>query len=175
MDAPQSDVEVAPVVERLRRLDPRFDIRWEPRAVMVRRGSYDAQGKLTASTYDGRWEVVLRGAQDKTANWRDWVRMCFVTPIVDVAPGVAGMEQEGPYAPITDQVAAFFEQVDYLNRQGLAALHAKIDTANERVEQQRLDAFADVDQSALSKAFFTGTMEGGVSQFHPVNISLVGT
>jgi hypothetical protein len=61
MDAPQSRAEIDPIERALRQLDDRLRIEWEPRAVMVRRGGYTAEGKVIDAVYDGRWKVVVKG------------------------------------------------------------------------------------------------------------------
>ena len=47
----------AHIVESLRNIRPGFDLRWNPRAVMVAPGSYDVLGGLTPPVYDPRWEL----------------------------------------------------------------------------------------------------------------------
>jgi len=58
VDQPQSQEQVQPVVDALRRLDPLLDIRWNPQALIMRHGQYDVNGRPLPAIYDGRWEVV---------------------------------------------------------------------------------------------------------------------
>lgn len=59
MQAPQSDADLQPVIQALRRLDHRLDVRWNPRAKIVERGRIDAYGKVSQPRHDGRWEVGI--------------------------------------------------------------------------------------------------------------------
>jgi hypothetical protein len=45
------------VVEGLTNIREGLHLRWNPRAVMVKEGKYDAQGKLVDPTFDPRWEL----------------------------------------------------------------------------------------------------------------------
>ncbi|MGH7633400.1 MAG: hypothetical protein ACRENC_06700, partial [Gemmatimonadaceae bacterium] len=94
--APQSAIEVEAVVLEMRMLDERFDIGWEPRAVLVQRGSYDALGKMVDPIYRGLWEVRLYDPSQRTTTWREWVRVCLVTEPVRIAAGMTAMQDDGP-------------------------------------------------------------------------------
>lgn len=48
------------MVDALHRLDSLLDLRWNPQALVMRHGQYDANGKVLPPIYDGRWEVVRR-------------------------------------------------------------------------------------------------------------------
>lgn len=173
MDAPQSPAEIAPVVAALRAIDARFDIVWNPRAVILRHGGYDANGKLTASVYDGRWEVILydNGAS-RTTEIRDYQRVCLVTPAVPIGHGLLALDQDGGYAPVGEWLVRFLEQVDYHNRTSVSALSAQLEARNVAREASDARTTDDGHRDVLDAMHFAGTMEGGVSQFHPVRLAL---
>jgi hypothetical protein len=57
---PQSDLDVRPVEADLQALDRFLYLAWQPRARIVRPGSYDPYGVPIPPTYEGRWEVRRR-------------------------------------------------------------------------------------------------------------------
>lgn len=170
---PQSDEEIRPIVQALQRLDASMDLRWNPRAVIEARGSYDVTGKIIDPVYGGRWEVVRYDSPTKTAEWRAWEKICTVTTPVTIS-GVMGMMADGPYMPVGDWLVSFFESNDRANREDARRLSAALDALNERREAAMLASHEAAEREALGRMFIEGTMEGGVSQFHPVRIDLTG-
>jgi hypothetical protein len=174
-DAPQGEADVRPVVDAMQqRIDPLLDIRWEPRAVMVKRGGYDPMGKVSAPVYDGRWEIVHYDISVKTAEWRAHTRICFVTERVEVAAGLWAMSADGPYAPVGMWLVDFLMQADKHNQEGARKLRARLDAMNDTADQKAIDADDAAIEEAAGRQYFAGTMRGRVSEFHPVGIALTG-
>lgn len=172
--APQSGEDVASVLRGLRELDPRFGIRWEPRAVMVERGSYDPLGKVVEPKYRGLWEITLDDKTFGTANWRSWTRVCFVTKPVEVAAGLTAMAQDGEYAPLGEWVVQFMREADRHNQREVERRRKRLDDMNERADNRAMAAGDDATEEAASKQYHAGTKAGGgVSEFHPVKIEIV--
>lgn len=172
---PQGSDEVAPVVAGLRRIDARFDVIWTPRAVVVTHGGYDATGKLRASIYDGRWEVILDDPSTRTQTHRGYTRVCFVTPPVAIAQGVRGMQADGPYAPVGPWLVAFFQQADRANNDAMQGLSATLDAINAKADAAVLASTDDGTREACHRVYDDAVREGGVAQFHPVGIDLTPT
>jgi hypothetical protein len=57
VEQPQSQEEIAPIEAELRKLDSQLRIRWNPKAIMVSRGTIDAVGHSGEPIYAGRWQV----------------------------------------------------------------------------------------------------------------------
>jgi hypothetical protein len=173
VDAPQSDVEVRPVVDALRRIDSRLDVIWNPRAFIETPGEYDATGKLVAPVYAGRWQVILHDRSAKTAEWRDYTLVCTVTaPAADAPRGVHALTHEGPYAPVGPWLVEHIEAIDRANAANLEKIKAAIDADWERQLARRAAAHEDATREALGRQYDDGTREAGVAQFHPVGIDL---
>lgn len=174
MDAPQSGEDVASVVRELRLLDPRLNVRWEPKAVMTKRGHYDTLGKVIHPEYRGLWEIILEDKAFSTAEWRGWTRVCFVTVRTEVAPGLMAMVQDGEYAPLDMSVVEFMRQADKHNQEGARRLQERLDKMNERADAAAMRAGEDGEREALERQYHAGTKAGGgVSEFHPVRIALL--
>lgn len=174
-DAPQSGDDVDSVVRELRLLDSRLGVRWEPCAVMVTRGGYDAMGKVRSPVWRGLWEITLADKVFSTAEWRDYTRVCFVTVPVDVAPGLQAMAQDGAYAPLGPWVVAFLREADKHNRDAARRLQARLDRMNDAADEAAARAGEDGERELLGRMYHTGTKAGGgISEFHPVGIDLTG-
>lgn len=173
MDAPQSGEDVASVVRELRLLDPRLNVRWEPKAVMAKRGGYSIEGKVRHPEYRGLWEIILEDKSFSTAEWRGWTRVCFVTVQQEVAPGLNAMVQDGEYAPLDMSVVEFMRQADKHNQDGARRLQERLDRINTAADAAAARAGEDGEREAMERMYHTGTKAGGgVSEFHPVRISL---
>ena len=171
--APQSGEDVESVVRDLKPLDVRLGVRWEPRAVLVRRGRYTGEGKLIDPVYRGLWEIILDDKQAGTADWRSWTRICFVTEPTEVATGLRAMAQDGAYAPLGPWVVEFLRQADKHNRDEAQRLSKRLDSMNERNDEAKLADGDDAIEEAASKQYHAGTKAGGgVSEFHPVTVQL---
>lgn len=173
MDAPQSGDDVRLVVEELQRLDPQLDVRWEPKGKMVSRGSYDVMGRVKNPVYEGRWEIIHYDTSVKTAEWRAWTRICLVTQPIEVAPGLKAMSADGEYAPLGAWLVEFMRQADRANQEGARRLRERLDAMNDRQDQAGVDGDDDAIEEAASKQYHAGTKAGGgVSEFHPVRVTL---
>jgi hypothetical protein len=111
MLAPQSDAEVRPVVEALQRLDPLLDIQWQPKAILVRRGSYSVHGTRVDPEYDGRWEVIRWDTSVSLHKERTWTRITLVTQL-DLTGKYPQMVCDGPYMPIGPWLVSFMQLWD---------------------------------------------------------------
>lgn len=171
MNQPQSDEQIRPVVEALRRRDPLLDVIWDPKARMLKPGNYDAAGGIrTDPVYDGRWRVIRRdtnGLQN-----RDYVIICTVTKPTRIGRRqILFMEENGEYAHVEEWLTEFIDTWDR------AARHA-MDVEKER---DRIDAEIDAEedtraahQQALEKVFHesggTHAIGGAQGKAHPETI-----
>jgi len=165
---PQSGDDVRVVVEALQQLDHLLDIRWEPRAKMVKRGGYTAEGKILNPEYEGRWEIV-RDDHHGTAPWREKTRICFVTTPVEIAPGLKAMDADGDYAPLGMWLVEFMRAADKANQEGARRLSERLDQLNAAKDEAAIrDGDAGMAEY-LGAMYHAGTKAGGgVSEFHPV-------
>lgn len=171
--APQSGEDVESVVRELRLLDPLLSVRWEPRAVLEKRGGYDAVGHIIAPIYRGLWEIIRCDTAFSTAPWRNWTRVCFVTKPVTLVAGLTAMAQDGEYAPLGMWVVQFLREADKHNQEAARERSAVLDRMNARHDQRAFDAGDDATEEAASRQYHAGTKAGGgVSEFHPVKIAL---
>lgn len=171
MDAPQSRDEVDVIERELQRMDARLAIAWEPKAVMVKRGSYDVLGRVVDPVYDGRWKVVLRGDPYRTAMWREDTLVTYVTAPVTVGSGtqkVHAMTADGPYAPVGWWLVEHMQSWDRANREFVNRVRETLDADNDRQDAATLAAGAAGEAEKLDEMFFHGTIRGGVSTLHPV-------
>lgn len=177
MLAPQSDDEVRPVVAAIQAAvnDARLDVLWEPRAVLVQRGHYDARGHLMHSIYAGRWRLVRYNDPSATQTHRGFTHIAFITQPTDIAIGIRAFQDNGPYAPVGEWLVEFMRMADHLNRMEWSEREAQLDAINERAEREQEDQFDDALYEGFDREFHRGTQEGGVSQFSPVNISFAET
>lgn len=158
MLAPQSDEEVRPVVEALRRLDPLLDIRWNPRN-FKRRGVFDALGQKTDDKWEGRWEII----RHNTANLhedRDWARITTVTEIVRNDDGVDAMVADGAYAPVGMYLVAYMELWDRAQAHFIEAMDS-LGKEHDRAEAIQHSDHTAGHQDALEKVY----REHGGGQF----------
>ncbi len=173
MDAPQSGDDVRLVVEEMQVLDPQLDVRWNNRARVTKRGGYDAEGKIINPEYQGLWEIIHYDTSVKTANWRPYTRICFVTTQVRVAADLLAMPQDGEYAPLGMWVVEFLKQADKHNQEEARRLQARLDRMNEAADERAMRGDDGALEEAAGRQYFEGTKAGGgVSEFHPVRVNL---
>ena len=173
--APQSWAEVGPVEAALRLLDDGLRIVWEPRAVMVKRGNYDANGRIVNPTYEGRWKIVKVGDPNRTALWREDALVTYVTTPVTIGGGdrkVHAMTADGPYAPVGDWVVEHMRSWDRANREAALRASEVMDAWNAKQDEAKLLAGQSGEGDVLERQFFHGTKRGGVSTSHPVAVNL---
>jgi hypothetical protein len=173
VDAPQSPVEVQPVIDGLRAIDPRLDIVWNPTAIITKRGGYNASGGITAPTFDGRWVVILRDPELKTANWREHTQILVVTRPTTSIPGVHAMEADGAYMPLGQWLVDYMRAIDRANVENATKVSAMLDDHMRRQDesaQRELDAAVE---QAAHRLWDDAHREAGVAQFHPVAIDLI--
>ena len=175
MMAPQSRDEVDPVERRLRVLDDRLRIEWEPKAVMAKRGGYDAFGRVISPTYDGRWAIRLKGDPYRTTTYRPDTLITYVTKPVEVGSGttkITAMSADGPYAPVGDWLVEVMQSWDRHNREAMMRASAILDGLNAKQDDAALLAGQEGEREKLDEMFFHGTIRGGVSTQHPVGVTL---
>lgn len=173
--APQGWAEVGPIEAELRRLDDRLRIEWDPEAIMVKRGGYDAQGRIINPVYDGRWKVVIKGDPNRTAMWREDSLLTYVTAQVIIGSGkekVYAMEANGPYRPIGEWLVEHLRAWDASNREWVKEQRLALDAYNDRQDAATLADAEAGEAEILDEMFFEGTKEAGVSNQFPVAITL---
>lgn len=134
MLAPQSDEEIRPVVEALRRLDPLLDVRWEPRAFRAK-SVFDVRGVAPDAKWEGRWEVIRFKTPGLHAE-REYVRICMVTELRKEGK-VPVMLDKGAYAPLGLWLVEYMQLWDRAQNHFAAAMdelwreHDAVDAIND--------------------------------------------
>lgn len=177
--APQSPDEIQRWERELQAIDPRLHLRWNAEAIVVKGGSYDVLGRAVPPTYDGRWEVILLDdAGFKTADWRPWTLVTRVSEVVEQRVGrhtVRTMHVNGPYAPVGEWLVAYLREIDRANVEAARRLGETLEAMHARQDADAVQA-TDGEVEALERVYHGGTKEGGgVSEFHPVGITLATT
>ncbi len=175
MDAPQSRDEVQAIVDALCLAvnDSDLDIQWEPRAVLVSRGRYDAVGKMIDPVYRGLWEIRRYRDQTQTAGWREWRRVCFITE-PETHNGTTMMYADGAYAPVGDWVVDFMRQCDAANRDRLEKVlrdQRMVDTELEKDAANRED---DAGSAIMDAVWFEKEYAGGVGEYKGCGADFAG-
>lgn len=174
--APQSVQEILPIETALRQLDDRLRVWWNAKAVVQQKGRYDVMGRAVPPIYDGRWEVILLDDPHRTADWRGYSLVCRVTPPVEVLEGttrVTALQADGPYHPVGWWLVDYLRSVDKANSDLAQTMSAKLDALFTHREQAALDAGRDEMAESAGKLWHGATKEGGgVSEFHPVKVTL---
>lgn len=126
MDAPQSEVEVAPVEQALRLLDDQLRIVWNPKCLVSRPGYIDAVGNVSPPLHEGRWQIVrLQGYIDPN-------------PTVIWTWG-SELGPERPYRAVDYSLVEFMRQWDASNRRVIDE-HVAIREAEERARKKEREA-----------------------------------
>lgn len=140
MLAPQSDDEIRPIIEALRRRDGLLDIVWNPKAICTTRGRYDGLGRPVAAEYDGRWEVIRYSTAAALRVDRDYTSITLVTEVV-MDGTIPVMVSEGAYAPIgwwLVDYMALWDRAQDAAQEAMARLWAEHDAIDElRHEESR--------------------------------------
>lgn len=134
---PQSDDDVRPVVEALRRLDPLLDVIWNPKAFIERTGTFSATGKaLREPEYGARWQVIRR---DKAASLHDEREYTLIVTVCacDWSGKYPRMLDKGAYAPLGDWLVRYMRQWD------AAQSHLADQMARMWAEHEKVDALSD--------------------------------
>jgi hypothetical protein len=158
VDQPQSAFDIQPVVEALRRLDHRLDVRWNPAALIVRHGAIDANGKTIPPSYDGRWEVVIYET-DMSVHGREFA----------VVYQVRGEHEE--YKPIGMWLVEFMQRWDAAqsdfreNMDQMWAENDALESANDAVEDGAIREAVDRGHFAAYARGGKGTWQGQGADF----------
>lgn len=165
-EAPQGRDEVQRVVDLLRLAvnDDHLDIGWEPKAILVRRGRYDARGRMIDPVYDGRWEIRRFHDETRTAGWRAWRRICFITE-PEEHKGMKMMYADGAYAPVGEWVVDFMRQCDAANTARMADARRTLDLLDAELDKDIENANVDEDTQLLDEIYFDSTYSGGSGQY----------
>ena len=173
---PQSDDDIRWVIEELQRLDHLLDVRWNEKAVIVKRGDYSVLGKNTPHEYDGLWEVIRYETPGLTD--RPFVVLFQVTQPVRVGRRqILMMESKGPYAPIESWLIEYMQTWD-------AAQRCFAESMNEawraHEEAENLDAIINdraAHQEAAEKVYAEHAgpywMGGAQGRAHPETVQLL--
>lgn len=165
MLCPQSDSEVLPVVEALRRLDPLLDVRWNPKKHVLVPGSYSVLGERIDPVYDGRWEVIRYQSASQLHRERDYAVIVTVSALIDV-DGIPCMIDKGPYAPLGEWLVRYMQAADAANVQAFTAIRNKLWAQDDALEHAK-DAEGEAkDRDALDRVHFDAVYAGGVGNWH---------
>lgn len=151
MLAPQSDIDVRPVVEELRLLDRRLDVQWNPHAKLINRPTIDVRGGITPAEYDGRWEVVIWHTGSGLHKERDY----------SVVYQVRGEHDE--YKPIGPWLVEFMRKWDAQQSHYRAQMDA-LWAAHEKADEARgIDE--DGIEEHVDRVHFQANYAGGVGNW----------
>lgn len=163
MDAPQSQDEVGPVVDALRRIDPLLDVIWNPKARMVERGAYSVLGKATAPKYVGRWQVI-RYDTPHTDSRRNYCLICTITR-PEVRDGITCLVDNGEYMPVGSWLVDFMQSADAANTRACEALRARLWAQDDALDSANDTADAAMATDALDRVHFDANYAGGVGNW----------
>jgi len=152
MTQPQSDAEIAPIVARLRELDPLLSIRWNPTSRMVQPPHFDATGKPYAPKYEGRWEVMREQGHGLEPGIVYVVRF----------DGSAGLTNDGRPVDDTYRPVGWW-LVEYMQRWDAAQRHFLEERARAWKEHEEAEAAAIAMDDAANQEFmdkFYHTVKG---------------
>jgi hypothetical protein len=149
MFQPQSDEEIRPVLEALRRLDPLLDIRWNPKAVRIR-GIFDALGCAGPPTWDGRWEIIRYETPNMHAD-RTYAKIMTVTEM-DMTGKYPVAKADGAYAPIGQYLVEYMALYDRAQSAWVDAM-AEMDARHEAAESNNHNDYEAAHQEAAHKVF----------------------
>lgn len=171
MLAPQSDEEIRPIVEGLKQLDQLLDVRWNPEAIIVAKGSYSALGKRVNPVYDGRWDVIRYDSPTHGHAGvhpdRGFTVICTVTEpkrengILFMVP----LREGGRYAPLGDWLLEFMRQSDAQNVNAFTALRQKLWAESDRAERAEDAINEGAVREALDHNHFHANYAGGVGNW----------
>lgn len=139
--APQSGAEVADVLTALRRMDPLLGLRWNPKAVLVARGSYSVLGQRVDAQYAGRWQVIRFQTPTGLHAGRDYTVICTVTEPFHDGHGWM-MQADGPYG------ALGLWLVEYMQRWDAAQAHFAAELDRLWAEHDAAEATDRADEQA---------------------------
>ncbi len=164
MDQPQSDTELAPIVAAIQAIDPLLDIAWNPRAIVVRYGSYDAEGNVQPAVYDGRWEIRRADQGTSLHPGRGYTVLCRITEQT-VHGGVPAMLWDGPYAPVDWRVVEFLQNADAANARAFRERQRRLAVADIAVTAGEDAIDEDGALAMLDRQHFNNNYRGGVGNW----------
>jgi hypothetical protein len=168
MQQPQSPESIRYYIDELQKLDRRFDIIWDPKAVQLTAGSYSALGKRIDPTYDGRWAVILYDNPDLGHTGfhpeRGWTLWGYVTEYT-IIDGVRYMIRDGAYAPIDDRLLEFVRAADAGNVDEFKELRRRVWKHHDQVEaaERRIDE--GMAREGLDRVHFKANYAGSVGNW----------
>ncbi|MDB4876459.1 MAG: hypothetical protein JWM41_2905 [Gemmatimonadetes bacterium] len=168
MLAPQSDDEIRPIVDELRLLDARLDVRWNPTKIVTQPGRYTELGKLIPPKYDGRWEVILYDSPDRGhAGFhpeRGYTVLGTITEY-DRQGGVLCWVSGGAYAPIDARLLEVMRSADAQNVEQYRKVRERLWAAHDQtdVDADKLDE--GMAREGLDRNHFAANYAGGVGNW----------
>lgn len=142
---PQSDEEIRPVLEALRRLDPLLDFHWNPKAIRVR-GVFDALGCAGEPKWDGRWEII-RYETPNLHKERTYSKILTVTEM-NRSGKYPILIADGAYAPIGMYLVEYMELYDRAQSRWIDAMEAHWQTHDANEANNHADAKAAHEEGA---------------------------
>ncbi len=167
MDAPQPETEVAPIRAALQGIDHLLDVKWNPRALVVRYGSYDANGNIRPALYDGRWELIRYESATTLhpdRGERSYTVLAQVTEPV-MYGGVRCMVHSGPYAPVGWWLVDFMADADAANAQAFRERQRRLAVADMAVAAGEDAIDEDGAMAMLDRQHFNNNYRGGVGNW----------
>lgn len=168
---PQSDADLRPIVDGLKALDPLLDLRWDPEAVVVDRGSYSVMGKRIDPTYDGRWQIIRHDSVNTGHGGfhpdRGYTVICHLTEWTrdNGVIRMVALRDGGAYVPVGEWVLEMMHQSDAENVRTMEEIRRRVWAENDRLDRaaDRINESAVID--ALDHNHFQANFAGGVGNW----------
>lgn len=161
---PQSQEEVGRIVRELRLMDPLLDILWNPKAILVEKGSYTETGKLIPPIFDGRWEVIRHQTENMHPERGDYAVICQLSQPAR-QDGLLYITKDGPYAPVGEWVLELMRSADAANVARFKAIRDKLWAQHDKLESDADKINESEAREGLDRVHFDANYAGGVGNW----------
>lgn len=148
----------------LQQMDPLLDFRWNPKSVMVEKGSYSEVGKLIDPIYEGRWDVIRHHTENLHPERGDYAVICTLTQPQRIE-GILCLSHDGPYAPIGEWVLELMRSADAQNVRQFTALRKKLWAQSDALDEAESKINEGEAIEGLKSVLFKANYAGGVGRF----------
>lgn len=161
---PQSEREIRPIIEAIQAIDPKLDIIWDAKKVLIEPGSYSETGKLIPPIYDGRWDVIRHQTENLHPERGDYAVICTLTQ-PDRQDGILFLTHDGPYAPVGEWVIELMRSADAQNVAQFRKIRDKLWAQHDAQERSNDDINEAEAREGLDKVHFDVNYAGGVGNW----------